>query len=536
MITADILYVNGRFYTMKAPGDTVEAVAVLNGKIVFTGSLQKAGQIPAEKVVDLKGKPVIPGFTDTHLHLIMDCQEREKVNLTEADSISQVIDLMKERQAQMKETDQWLMGAGLHVERLKEGRFPNRHELDRISKERPIYIFSYCHHAGMANTKALALAGIGKGFRPEVEGTVEFEEDGSPSGIVREMAYDNYFVPVMNDRITDPAYRKALMEKLAPAYSKMGMTTLHTFSSFAGDPLEYLYMYQELEEEGKLPFRIRLNSSAPLAVSIGAVTGMGSDMVKYGAKKIFCDGSLSSRSAALIEPYADAPEQKGILFYSQEELTRQIKEAYEYGMETAIHAIGDRAMEMVLNGIEEAIKTARPSRKGMRFRLIHDILLKESHIRRMKALPVILDVQPIFIRNWVRLARERVGTERLDYFLPFRTFLENGLIVTGGSDAPVDDVNPMIGIQCAVTRQDLTGFPPEGLCPGEAISVYDAVCLYTKNAAYCCNEENERGTLEKGKFADFIVLDRDIFQTDPHGIHKIQVIRTVVGGKTVYEA
>ena len=168
--------------------------------------------------------------------------------------------------------------------------------------------------------------------------------------------------------------------------------------------------------------------------------------------------------------------------------------------------------------------------------MIHDLLLKESHIRRMKALPVILDVQPIFIRNWVRLARERVGTERLDYFLPFRTFLENGLIVTGGSDAPVDDVNPMIGIQCAVTRQDLTGFPPEGLCPGEAISVYDAVCLYTKNAAYCCNEENERGTLEKGKFADFIVLDRDIFQTDPHGIHKIQVIRTVVGGKTVYEA
>jgi len=154
----------------------------------------------------------------------------------------------------------------------------------------------------------------------------------------------------------------------------------------------------------------------------------------------------------------------------------------------------------------------------------------------MKKLPVILDVQPIFIRNWVHLAEERVGKERLDFFLPFKTFIDNGLIVIGGSDAPVDDVNPMIGIQCAVTRQDLTGYPPQGLCPEQAVSVFDAVAMFTKNAAYCSNEEKLKGTLEEGKYADFIVLDRNIFDTDVHDIHKIQVIRTVVGGKTVYEA
>ena len=533
IIRPDVVYLNGRIYTMVAEGEMVEAIAVLNGKIVFTGTTEDARALDGKKVVDLEGKTVIPGFTDTHLHLVMDCEERLKVNLLNASSIDEVIALMKEKADMEPQENGWLMGATLHVEKLKEERFPNRYELDRISETRPIVITSYCHHTAMVNSKALELAGIGKGFQPETEGTIDVDEDGEPNGIIRETAYGLYLEPLMDVDLSSNEFRKEILQKQAKTYSSMGITTFQTYSALGDEMAEYLYTYQELEEEGKLPFRIIVNSAAELPKSVGLVSRIGTDKVKYGAKKIFSDGSLNSRSAALIEPYSDAPEEKGILYYTQEELTAQIREAYEYGMEVSIHTIGDQSMEMVLNGIEQTLAEVKPKRKT-RFRIIHAMVVNEAQIERMKKLPIILDTQPVFLRNWGAALFDRVGEERAQLFIPLRRYLDEGLLVTAGSDAPVEDVAPLIGIQCAVTRQDLNGKPEGGLIPQQRISVYEAVCLFTKNAAYCTNEEHLKGTLENGKLGDFIVLDEDIFKVNVKDIHNIRILKTVLGGEEVF--
>lgn len=532
MLAADRTFFNGNIYTMTSEGDQVNALVVYDEKIIFAGSNEEALEFPAKSKVDLKGKTVLPGFTDTHLHFMMDCEFKQSVNLVDANSIDDIIKRMKEREKELVD-GQWLIGARMHIERLKEQRYPVRQELDLISKDRPIIVKSYCEHAVIANSKAMELAGIGKGFVPKIKGTVEFDENGLPTGITRETLFAEKFAPLIGNVLGDPGVKKAAIIKNLEEYSSKGLTTIHTFSALSGDPEEYIYTYKELDEEDKLPLRVIINSTVDLPRGFGAVSGFGNDKIKFGAKKIFCDGSLVSRSAALMEPYSDAKDQYGIAVYNQDELNQQIKEAYDYGMEVAAHAIGDRGIEMVLTAIENAYDPKAEHKN--RFRLIHAILPKQDQIERMKKLPLILDVQPIFIRNWVGPAAEqRVGPDRVKLFLPFRTYIDNGLCLTGGTDAPVEDVNPLFGIQCAVTRQDLNGFPEEGFLPEQAVSVYEAVSMFTKNAAYCTNEETIRGTLENGKRADLIVLSQDIFKVPHHNIHKIRVENTVLGGRTVF--
>lgn len=530
MNAADKLYINGKFYTMEREDDCVEAVAVRDGKFVFVGSSEEALEIAADEVVDMEGAVVIPGMTDTHMHLVMDCEARQRVDLKDADSIDEVIDRMKEKDADL-EPGRWAQGTGLHIEKIKEGRFPNRYELDQISKERPVLVQTYCGHAFMLNSKALELAGIGRGFQWPVEGLVDFDEDGEPDGIVREGIYNDLLLPLMGPILPTYKIKKDALSEELKECAKAGFTCISTFTSYSGDPLEYLYQYQELEEEGRLPIRIIVNSSAPLAKTIGAVTGIGNAKIMVGAKKLFSDGSLSSRSAALLEEYSDEPGTFGVLVRTQEEMNAEVLEAYQYGMEVAIHAIGDKAMDMVLTAIENAVKICGVKK---RFRIIHAMVIVEDYIERMKKLPVILDVQPVFIRNWVDLCEDRIGKERKRYFLPLKTYMEAGLIVTGGSDAPVEDINPFLGIECAVTRSVPGRSEENCLVPKERLSIYQAVSMFTRNAAYCTNQENVRGTISVGKYADFVILNEDIFNICPQRIHEIKVEKTIVGGKVVY--
>lgn len=530
MNAADKLYINGKFYTIESEGDHAEAVAVRDGRFIFVGSSEEALKITADEIVDMEGAVVIPGMTDTHMHLVMDCEARQRADLKDADSISEIIDRMKEKDASL-ELGRWAQGTGLHIERIKEGRLPNRYELDRISKERPVLIQTYCGHAFMLNSKALELAGIGKGFQWPLEGLVDFDEDGEPNGIVREGLYNDLLLPLMGPILPTYEIKKAALSEELKECAKAGFTCISTYTSYSGDPLEYLYQYQELEEEGDLPIRIILNSSAPLAKTIGAVTGIGNDKIMVGAKKLFSDGSLSTRSAALLEEYSDEPGTYGVLVRTQEEMNTEVLESYQYGMEVAIHAIGDKAMDMVLTAIENAVKICGVKK---RFRIIHAMVIAEGYIERMKKLPVILDVQPVFIRNWVDICEDRIGKKRKKYFLPLRSYMEAGVIVTGGSDAPVEDINPFIGIECAVTRSAPGRKEENCLVPEERISIYQAVSMFTKNAAYCTNQENIRGTISVGKYADFVALNEDIFQICPQRIHEIKVEKTVVGGNVVY--
>jgi predicted amidohydrolase YtcJ len=537
---ADKTFYNGRIYTMNEPGETVEAIVVQGGKIKYAGDNEEALKWPVNEAEDLDGAIVLPGFSDTHIHILMDCLYASYVDLSVATSVADVVRIMKERD---DASSGWLFGAGIFSENLTENRFPQRYELDEISDSRPIAITSHCGHIFMINSKALELTSIvGKAeFDDEC---LDYYDDGKPNGIIMETAYGKYLSNIIGSSWTEPDNIRRLIKAGLPVYPSRGLTTLHAIGLMPDTPpVENFDQYYELEKAGELPVRVIINPSQDLPWSTRPITGFGTDMVKLGSKKIFLDGSMGGRTAALLEPYSDAPGETGIITHTTEALTKLFKEAYDAGLEVSIHVIGDAAMERALDAaenvypvIDEKDPVKRLAGTDKRLRIIHAMIIAPGQLERIKKLPIILDVQPGFLHSDVHIAEDRLGADRLKCLMPFRTFIDNGILLTGGSDAPVDPPIPLNSIQCAVTRQDLEGFPEGGLVPEEAITVYEAVAMYTKNAAYCSNEEHVKGTISVGKYADFILLDKDIFGIEPSEISGVKVLRTVLGGDTKYRS
>jgi predicted amidohydrolase YtcJ len=534
----DKLFYGGHIYTMNKPGETVEAIVVHDGRIVFAGSDEEAATYPVAEKEDLGGRVGLPGISDTHIHVLMDCSNRSNVALNKARSVSEIVEIMRGHD---NGESGWLIGCDVTMSNLTENRYPQRYELDRISTERPIAILSHCLHFTMVNSKALELANLTKESAAG-DPCVTFYGDGEPDGIVREAAYTKYLAPVMSSILADTEYRKTLIKKYIGSYSRHGYTTLHAISSFdAAPPLEYFDQYYELEREDALPVRIIINS-AYFPDALNAQTGFGTDMVKVGARKIFLDGSLGGRSAAMRDGYSDMPEEKGELFHTKDSLSALLRSIYDSGLEASVHVIGDAAMELVLDAAEEVYPTSderKPEKRlaaaGLRrLRVIHASVADPVQIDRLRKLPILLDIQPNFINSDGGFAPDRLG-DRIKNFTPLRSYIDAGIMLAGGSDAPVDSPLPFLGIECAVTRKSIEGFPEGGLVPEEAISVYEAASMYTRNASYCSGEEHLRGTISAGKNADFILIDRDIFDTEPTEIHNTEVLKTVVGGKTRWE-
>jgi predicted amidohydrolase YtcJ len=543
MILADKVFYNGKIYTMSVPDETVSAIVVRDGRIIYAGTDDEALAYPASEKENLKGGVGLPGFTDTHIHTFMDCNSRQNIVLNHAKNIAELVDIMK---AHDDGTGGWLFGGGISMPDLAEGRYPNRRELDMVSTDRPVLIYSHCLHFVMANSKALQIAGISKEKTPN-DDCLSYFEDGEPDGILREAANTKFLTELFKEMYADRDYRLNVLRKGIGEYPEYGLTTLHCISGLEGaTPFEYFDQYHQLDREGALPVRVVINSTY-LPETLNPLTGFGTDRVKVGAKKIFMDGSLGGFTAAMLEPYSDAPDRKGDIFYTTDEMVSLLKEAYDAGIEASVHAIGDASMERLITAAEavypksdEPDAAKRLKEAGLRrLRVIHACVIAPGHIERMRRLPVILDMQPNFINSNGGFMRERIGPGRMKYFTPLKSFVDAGLIITGSSDAPVEPSRPFVGIECAVTRKRLDGTPKEGLAIEEAISVYDAVSMYTRNAAYCSSEEDIKGTITAGKFADFIILDRDVFQAKPEDyptIRDIRVIKTVLGGGTTWEA
>jgi predicted amidohydrolase YtcJ len=481
----------------------------------------------------------LPGFSDTHVHLLMDCIARSYVQLDKARNIAELVDIMREQDAG---GDAWYIGADVSMANLEENRFPKRYELDRVTDSRPIFIFSHCLHFLMVNSKALEIAGITK-EKVAGDGCLSYYEDGEPDGIIMEEAYVKFFANVFAGKYADLDYRYETLRDTLGEYSKRGLTTIHSISGYAGaPPMEFFDQYYALEKAGLLPIRVVVNSSY-LPLSLNPLTGFGTDMVKVGSKKIFMDGSLGGRTASMVEPYSDDPEERGEIFHDLDSIAALLKEAYDAGIEASAHAIGDAAMELLISAAEavypeinEPDPVKRLKAAGLRrLRIIHASVIRPGHAERMSKLPVILDMQPIFINSDGVFVMDRLGPERTKFYTAMRTLTDAGIIITGGSDAPVDPAIPLRGIECAVTRGKIDGTEADKIVPEEALSVYEAVSLFTRNAAYCASEEDVKGTITAGKYADFILLDRDIFETEPKEIHNLRVLKTVVGGKTTWE-
>lgn len=537
----DLLLNNGKIYTMVKEGQIIEALGIVNGTIAFAGTDEEAKAHTAKKTVDLNGHSVIPGMADSHMHMYAYCQNQTAVNLEQATSMDELIFLMKQK-AENTPKGTWIKGANFDQTKFKENRFPTKVDLDKISTEHPIVIRRCCLHAIVANTMALALAGVGTGYDPGTGGIVEFGEDGLPNGILKEQS-TKVFDEIIPDPLSDENLKKKIMLDVFHDMSSKGITTIHTYAARIWRYNEDIDTYRNLEAAGELPVRVTVYLDELFTPEKRTALQERNPyrLTQLGGYKIFSDGSLGSRSAALFEDYSDAPNEKGFVLYEQEEFTSRVLAAYERGLQPAIHAIGDRALDMTITAIEQTLRISKErgmseeeQRKRLPFRIIHVQMIQDTFVERLKKLPVVLDIQPIFVSTDARWIEERIGSIRAKGAYAWKTLKDAGLIQTGGTDCPVEGYDPMAGIFSAVNRCDKQGNPVGGYGPKEKLTVYEAIELFTKNVHYATGQQDYLGTLEEGKFADLVVLETDPFEVDELDLKDIKVQQTYIAGKRVY--
>ena len=537
----DKLFINGEIYSMKKEGEKFQSLGVKNGKITFLGTDEEAKNLSSKELINLKGKMMIPGMADAHLHLYAYCQNLTFVDLSKVHNINEMINLMKEKIKNVKKGN-WVKGVNFDQSKWKENRFPTLEEMDSISKDNPIIIKRCCLHAVVANSKALEMASIGKNYQAGSGGIVELDKNGMPNGILREQS-TKVFDDILPDPLKDIEVQKKIMQDVLNDMSSKGITTIHTYAAKIWQYNEDINIYKNFEKEGKLPLRVTVCIDELFEPEILTKEKLNNPYrkVQLGAYKIFSDGSMGSRSAALKSPYSDDPENSGFMLFTQEELNNKILTGYEHGLQPAIHAIGDRALDMTLAAIEYTLKitkekgmTDEEQKKRLPFRIIHVQMIDDNLLERMKKLPLVLDIQPIFLCTDLHWIEDRIGKERLKGSFALKTMEKAGLIQTGGSDCPVETYEPLKGIYAAVTRQDMEGYPIEGFLPEERLSVYEALCMYTKNVPYATGQESVLGTLEIGKFADLTVLEKNLFKIDKKEIKDVKVEQTYVAGNCVF--
>lgn len=519
MLKATLVILNANVRTLNLKQPTTQAIAVYDDKIVAVGSnkeIQKhVGKLT--QTVNANRKTVIPGLVDCHVHMTGFGQFLQTLDLRNVGSIGEIQKKLTEY-SRKNPGKKWILGGRLDNERLKEKHYPTRWDLDKAVQDRPVFLLRVCGHIGIANTKALQLAGITKKTAVE-SGKIDLDKKtGEPNGVLQENALDLVWKAVPKPTLED-VEESCLLASMRAV--EAGLTCVHWLVGSANE----MRALQKLQAERRLPLRAYLGIPVELLdelASLGLMTGFGNDMLKLGFVKILADGSLGGHTAALKAPYSDKPETRGMMLYTTEKLNKMVLDTHKAGLQLAIHAIGDRTAEAVLKAYEKAFKTQ--SRENHRHRIEHCSVLNPKLIRKMKQLDLIASVQPHFVESdfWVT---DRVGKMRACWVYAFKTLMREGVMVVSGSDCPVEPINPILGIWAATSRKDFAE---------ERLTVEEALKTFTLNAAYASFDEEKRGTIEVGKFADLTVLSDDLFNVPLDNIKKIRVETTIVNGKVVY--
>lgn len=523
----DKAFINGKVYTMENPYTVAEAMLVHDGKIFETGTTEQISKYDVKQTVDLKGKTVIPGLIDTHCHIPEMVEDGIKADLEHVKSIDEAIEVLKEYAKTLKK-GKWIIGRGISSALLKEKRFPNRYELDRVSKDIPIYISAFDGHSSMGNSKIMEFAGIDKNYVPKTGEIIEKDENGEPTGIFKETLITEKLLEKAPPMFENDEEAKEAIHNLLLKSSKMGYTTLHTILNLWPSVISRARLFEEMNSEGTLPMRINMCFCDEYENGMNITSGIGDDMVRLSSCKFFVDGAMSERTAYLSKDYVDKPGCRGTMVHSEEDFEKIVTKAYELGNDVCIHIIGDAALDVVLNLIDKIYNPKQNSR----FELIHCAVTRPDQIERLKNMPVIVNKQPIFIKAPTTLKGEEKLGELNKYYHGLKSFTDAGIIVTGGTDGPLSDMNPFMAMECAVTRK---GFDEKTVVnPQECIDIYTAVEMFTAKAAYAGREEKKKGMLKEGMLADFIVLDRNIFTVDANDIHDVKVEETYLGGQPLY--
>lgn len=516
---------NGTIYTMQQESELVEAVLTENGYIVETGSVETL-RAQADKEVNLWGATMYPGFIDSHMHMIGHGDRILQLDLSYATSAEDMLSRLRDAAVSHPEGE-WFIADGWDENNFADRRIVTKKELDTITSS-PLYMKRTCRHASLANSKALERAGITKDTPNPSNGTIVRGESGEATGLLLEGAADlvEAVIPIPDEAALTYALQASVEDLLARGITGAVTDDLGYYADYK-DPLQ---AFRNVIGEDKLKFRAHLLRRSTVFEQIMKDEAQYDEpWIHGGEMKLFIDGALGGRTALLSEPYSDDPENFGMAVLSDEELRSNVELARKYNQAVAVHTIGDKAVEKLLDVIE-----ANPPAEGKRDRIIHVNVLNEELVNRLAKLPVILDIQPVFVSSDFPWAEDRLGEGRMEWAYAWKKLLDRGFICGGGSDAPVEEVNPLLGIYASAYRRK-PGEMHEGYLSKEKLSRYESIALFTSGSAATMDKADSRGKIAKGFDADFTILDRDLMTVDSEDMLKAKTVMTVVAGDIMYQ-
>ena len=524
------LWFNGIVVSMDSDMRQYKAIGVENEHIIFLGDNVDALQQAWDEQIDLKGAMILPGFHDTHMHLLNYAMFQKDVALFGIKSIEEIIVLCQERIAQRHPN--YLLGIGWDQEIMAEGRMPTRADMDRISTEIPVCTIRSCFHVAVCNTVMLEQIRNLKNSTAEILRYVDFEQ-----GILREDAMRLYREVIPK---ADRAYIRELFLSGQRALNSAGITCVHSddLKVLSGvDPLQIIGILREMEAAGELTIRLYEQCLVDEAdfqnlQSVRSKPDDHTSLFRTGPRKLLQDGSLGAKSAEMIDGYADNPDNHGIPIHAEEELYRLIKAAHRDRMDVAVHAIGDLALKKVCDAVER-VENEDPWPEH-RHAVVHAQITTPELLARMRKLGLQVLIQPIFIEADMGVIEDRVGLEHAKTCYNWNSMLKQGLHVSGGSDCPVESFDVLDNLRAAITRENRAG--TQVYLPEQALTVEQALRLFTSSAAWVSRDEGIRGTLELGKLADLVVLDQNLLEISPRQFTSVRVLETVLNGRTVYQA
>lgn len=533
--TADLVLQDGAIYTADAARSWADAVAIRGGKIIYVGPNAGVQPFisPTTRVIDLQGKMLLPGFTDSHVHPVSSGMQLNDCVLNNISTVSGVLEAVKQCQANLN-GKKWLVGAGWDLPLFANAN-PTKDLLDQIAPDVPVFLEAMDGHSAWVNSKALALAGVNRNTKDPERGRIERDKNGEPSGTLREAAISlvsrHIPAPTQNDYVE--GLRRAL--KLANSF---GITAVHD----AGASLEELKAYKTLDERGELTLRVvaatRINpdkaeAQIPDLIKLRAL--YNTPRLQATAAKIFADGVLESHTALLLEPYVDQPGNRGPANYTPEKLTKLITALDRARFQVHVHAIGDGAVRMTLDAFAATQKLN--GRNDRRHHIAHLELISPSDIPRFAKLGVVANFQPLwaYADTYItQLTEPIIGPERSRWLYPIGSVVRTGAVVVGGSDWSVTSLNPLEAIQIGTTRYGLNDAKRVSWLPDERVDLATMIAAYTINGAYLSQREKQTGSIEVGKAADLIVLSDNLFTIPAESIHKAKVLLTLLEGKEVF--
>lgn len=533
---ATMILVNGRIYTGQDGrfDRTVEAIAIRDDQILEVGStVAMRLSFSADTIIDLGGKPVFPGFVDAHLHIEGYGASLMNLNLIGTKSEEEIQNLVMTA-VRLKKPGQWIRGRGWDQNAWGTKTFPSHSVLDAVSGVTPVYLVRVDGHAVWVNKVVLELAGVSAETPDPPGGRIVRDSAGNPTGVFVDNAID-----ALASVLPPPALseRTEAIRLSLKALASRGITEAHDM----GVDLTGVGIYKGFAERGELPLRVFAVLDGQSRKTVEQYLKTGPEVDAYGgflnvrSIKVYADGALGSRGAALVQPYSDDPGNRGLSVTDQRELREATSAALEGGFQLCTHAIGDRGNNIVLNAYERAFKAYNVNGLLVRFRVEHAQVLLPDDIPRFAGIGVLPSMQPIHCTSDMSWAQERLGPERVRYAYAWRSLMRAGSRIASGSDAPVEDPNPLRGFYAAITRQDEGGYPPGGWYPEERMTREEALSSYTAWASFFSFHEAKKGTLESGKWADLVVMSDDIMVVEDRKIPLVSVEMTMVGGRIVFD-